>query len=49
MRALGADWALAYGRFHLVQDPAQPEQTGVFDLVLHKTPQGWRIASDHTS
>ena len=49
VRPMGARWAVAYGRFHLVTDAGKPEQTGVFDLIFHKTPAGWRIASDHTS
>lgn len=47
--ALGSDYALFYGRFHLLQPGEPKEATGVFDLVMHRTPAGWRILSDHTS
>ena len=47
--ALGRDYAVLYGRFHLLQPGKPQEQTGVFDLIMHRTPQGWRIVSDHTS
>lgn len=47
--ALGHDYAIFYGRFHLLQPGATKEQSGVFDLVMHRTPAGWRILSDHTS
>ena len=47
--ALGADYAVLYGRFHLMRPGAAKEDTGVFDLIMHRTPQGWRILSDHTS
>jgi ketosteroid isomerase-like protein len=47
--ALGSDYAIAYGRFHLKQPGAKAEQTGVFDLIMHRTEKGWRILSDHTS
>ncbi|CAN5275710.1 nuclear transport factor 2 family protein [soil metagenome] len=47
--ALGRDYAVLYGRYHLMRPDATKEDTGVFDLVMHKTPKGWRILSDHTS
>ena len=46
---LGHDYAILYGRFHLLSPGASKEDTGVFDLVMHRTPDGWRILSDHTS
>ena len=46
---LGPGYSIIYGRFHLLPPGASKEDTGVFDLVMHKTPQGWRILSDHTS
>ena len=49
VRPLGPDYAIAYGRFHLHQPGADNEETGVFDLVMHRSSQGWRIISDHTS
>lgn len=47
--ALGRDYAVLYGRFHLLQPGKPGEQTGVFDLIMHRTAKGWRIVSDHTS
>lgn len=45
---LGADVALAYFRYHLVTaDP--PPSAGVMTIVFVRTPQGWRVAHDHTS
>lgn len=46
---LNQDYAILYGRFHLMSPSATKEATGVFDLVMHKTTGGWRILSDHTS
>ena len=46
---LGPGYAILYGRFHLSRPGAPGEDTGVFDLVMRRTPQGWRIVSDHTS
>ena len=46
---LGPDYAVLYGRYHLMRPDATKEDTGVFDLVMHRTPKGWRILSDHTS
>ena len=47
--ALGRDYAVLYGRFHLLQPGKAKEQTGIFDLIMHRTAKGWRIVSDHTS
>ncbi len=44
---LGDDHALVRGRFHLQLKSEQP--TGIFTLILRKTPAGWRILHDHTS
>ena len=44
---LGADHALVRGRFRLRLRDASP--TGLFTLVLRRTPAGWRIIHDHTS
>jgi uncharacterized protein (TIGR02246 family) len=51
VRTLGADHALALGRYILV-DPAsgQTQGTGWFTLVLQRSaPQVWRIIHDHSS
>ncbi len=44
---LGTDHALVRGRFHLKLKSDAP--TGIFTLVMRKTPAGWRIIHDHTS
>ena len=44
---LGDDHALVRGRFDLQLKSDAP--TGIFTLILRKTPAGWRIIHDHTS
>jgi ketosteroid isomerase-like protein len=44
---LGAEHALVRGRFRLRIGEESP--TGIFTLILRKTPAGWRIIHDHTS
>ena len=44
---LGNDNALVRGRYHLKLKSDAP--TGIFTLILRKTPAGWRIIHDHTS
>jgi beta-aspartyl-peptidase (threonine type) len=44
---LGDDHALVRGRYHLKLKSEEP--TGIFTLILRKTPAGWRIIHDHTS
>lgn len=44
---LGNDHALVKGRYHLKLKESAP--TGIFTLVMRKTPAGWRIIHDHTS
>lgn len=44
---LGADHALVRGRYRLQLKSEAP--TGIFTLILRKTPAGWRIIHDHTS
>jgi ketosteroid isomerase-like protein len=44
---LGADHALVRGRFLLRLKGGRA--TGLFTLVLRRTPAGWRIIHDHTS
>jgi uncharacterized protein (TIGR02246 family) len=44
---LGNDSALVRGRYHLRLKSDTP--TGIFTLILRKTPAGWRIIHDHTS
>jgi uncharacterized protein (TIGR02246 family) len=44
---LGDDHALVRGRYRLKFKNETP--TGIFTLVMRKTPAGWRIIHDHTS
>ncbi len=44
---LGADHALVRGRYHLKL--TKEESTGIFTLIVRKTPAGWKIVHDHTS
>lgn len=44
---LGDDHALVRGRFRLQLKSDNP--TGIFTLIVRKTPAGWRIIHDHTS
>jgi beta-aspartyl-peptidase (threonine type) len=44
---LGADHALVRGRFLL--QLKNGKATGLFTLILRRTPAGWRIIHDHTS
>ncbi len=44
---LGDDHALVRGRYRLQMKSETP--TGIFTLILRKTPNGWRIIHDHTS
>ncbi len=45
-RPVGADYAIAYGRFRLHR--AAGDATGLFSLVFHRSGGGWKIVSDHT-
>ena len=47
INVLSPDLAMVVGRWH--QKGANGEGSGVFTLVLRKTPVGWRIIHDHTS
>jgi uncharacterized protein (TIGR02246 family) len=50
VRPLGADYAVATGRYHLTRtDAGGGDATGIFSLVWEKTAQGWKIILDHTS
>lgn len=49
-RPLGTDYALSIGRFSLVGSSGTGKVArGMFTLVFHHTPGGWKIISDHTS
>jgi hypothetical protein len=46
-RMLGPDYAIVVARWHLAMtDGTHP--TGIFSLVLHRSPAGWHIIDDHT-
>jgi ketosteroid isomerase-like protein len=47
VRALGPDSAMAFGRWHLSRQTTN--LSGLYTLILRKTPDGWRIVHDHTS
>ena len=47
VRALGPDHALVLGHWHLKRSVG--DAGGVFSLVFHRLPVGWRIIHDHTS
>lgn len=48
VRMLGRDHALAVGRY-VVEAAGRDTSTGLFSLVLRRTPAGWRIVHDHSS
>lgn len=50
INVLGTDYANVVGHFHLARSAqGGGEAKGVFTLLFHKTPSGWRIIQDHTS
>jgi ketosteroid isomerase-like protein len=47
---LGPDYANVVGKFHLARTAqGGGDASGVFTLLFHRTPAGWRIIQDHTS
>ncbi|MBD5634649.1 MAG: DUF4440 domain-containing protein [Candidatus Eremiobacteraeota bacterium] len=47
VRPLGNDYAVAVAHWHLaLAGGAHP--TGIFSLVLHRSPGGWHIITDHS-
>ena len=50
-RCGAAEYAVVTGNFHLerTQKGAATKDDGIFSLVWHKGPQGWKIVLDHTS
>lgn len=46
-----AEYAVVTGNFHLERTAmgAAKKNDGIFSLVWHKGPQGWKIVLDHTS
>ncbi len=49
VRLLGPDDAYVFGRWALARDTTFAPASGLFTLILRRTPQGWRIVHDHTS
>lgn len=49
VRLLGPDDAYVFGRWALARDTAFAPASGLFTLILRRTPQGWRVVHDHTS
>ena len=47
VNVLTPDTALVFGKWELTREKDQP--WGLFTLVVKKTAEGWRVASDHTS
>jgi beta-aspartyl-peptidase (threonine type) len=47
IKPVGADDAVVIGRFQLTRASDTP--SGRFTLIFRRTPDGWRIAHDHTS
>ncbi len=50
VRSLGGEHALAVGRYVVVSRTTEEQTaTGLFSLVLRRTPEGWKILHDHSS
>ncbi len=47
LRVLNSDYAVAIGKWTLERDDDRP--SGYFTLIWERTPDGWKIAIDHTS
>lgn len=47
IRPLSRREALVFGRWKLMR--AEDAPTGLFTLLMKRTPEGWRIEHDHTS
>jgi ketosteroid isomerase-like protein len=52
---MSADWAKVLGEWKLLPKDAkptsngQPTSAGLFTLIFHRLPEGWKIVHDHTS
>jgi hypothetical protein len=46
-RMLGVDYAVVVAHWHLAMTNGK-HPTGIFSLVLHRSPGGWHIIDDHT-
>jgi len=50
VKLLNADYASVVGEFHLTRPAsAGGNASGIFSLLFHRTPAGWKIILDHTS
>ena len=50
VKMLGEEYASVIGRFHLARTAeGGGDASGIFTLLLRKTPAGWKIILDHTS
>lgn len=47
VQVLAPDWAVVFGRWRLQRADDAPN--GLFTLLFHRRPEGWRIVHDHTS
>jgi ketosteroid isomerase-like protein len=45
---MGADSAFARGAWHLTMTDGKTPH-GLFTLILHRFPEGWKVIHDHTS
>jgi len=43
----GPDHAVVFGSWRLIRKADEPH--GLFTLIFHRLPEGWRIIHDHTS
>ncbi len=46
---LSSKWAEVHGRYRLVRGGKYTDATGLFTLLLTRTPNGWKILHDHSS
>ena len=46
---LSAEWALAFGAWHLKRDGDYSDIGGRYTLLMHRGPDGWKVLYDHTS
>jgi ketosteroid isomerase-like protein len=47
VQVLAPAWAVVFGRWRLQRTTDAPN--GLFTLLFHRRPEGWRIVHDHTS
>ena len=49
IKVLAEEWAEVHGRYRLKREGNYADATGLFTLLLQRTPMGWKILHDHTS